>query len=236
MFEIDAKHTLKVILLCGGKGERLYPLTNDIPKPLLKIKDKPILSYIIEHLAKYDLHDLVITTGYKADRISDFIYKNYPESGFKLVDSGDVDIIKRIQDGMVDDNDFLVLYGDTISNIQIDKLVRYHRSNDKPATMTVWPFRTQFGIVDLGKDGQVVGFQEKPKLDKWINIGYFLFSNEFKSVIKAYDSFEVFLKAISEKRMLNAFKHEGVHITINTLKELTDAEQNIDRIGVAYDK
>jgi len=230
MFELNAKHTLKVILLCGGKGERLYPLTNDIPKPLLKIKDKPILSYIIEHLAKYDLHDLVITTGYKADRISDFIYKNYSESGFKLVDSGDVDIIKRIQDAMADDNDFMVLYGDTISNIQIDELVRYHRSNDKPATMTVWQLRSQFGIVDLGEDGEVLGFQEKPKLDKWINIGYFLFSHELKSMIQDYYSFEGFLKAISEKRMLNAFKHEGIHITINTLKELSEAEQNIDRI------
>ena len=107
---------VKVVLLCGGKGERLYPLTNDIPKPLLKIKEKPILSYIIEHLSKYDIQDLIITTGYKSNKISEFIEKYYPGSNYRLVNSGNVDIVKRIQDSeRYIDSDFMVLYGDTIS-------------------------------------------------------------------------------------------------------------------------
>ena len=64
---------VKVVLLCGGKGERLYPLTNDIPKPLVEIKDKPILTYIIEHLEKYSMTDLIILTGYKSDKITHYI-------------------------------------------------------------------------------------------------------------------------------------------------------------------
>ena len=225
------KRPLKIILLCGGKGERLYPLTNDIPKPLLKIRDKPILSYIIEHLAKYDLKDLIITTGYKAERISDFIQENYSGSGFRIVDSGDVDIINRIQDSITDvDGDFMVLYGDTISNIEINELVRFHQSNEKPATMTVWQLRSQFGIVDLGEQGEVQGFQEKPKLDKWINIGYFYFKQELKEMLGKYDSYAEFLNVLAERRLLNAFRHEGIHITVNTLKELSEAESNIERI------
>ena len=225
------KRPLKIILLCGGKGERLYPLTNDIPKPLLKIRDKPILSYIIEHLAKYDLKDLIITTGYKAERISDFIQENYSGSGFRIVDSGDVDIINRIQDSITDvDGDFMVLYGDTISNIEINELVRFHQSNEKPATMTVWQLRSQFGIVDLGEQGEVQGFQEKPKLDKWINIGYFYFKQELKEILGEYDSYAEFLNVLAERRLLNAFRHEGIHITVNTLKELSEAERNIERI------
>ena len=225
------KRPLNIILLCGGKGERLYPLTNDIPKPLLKIRDKPILSYIIEHLAKYDLKDLIITTGYKAERISDFIQENYSGSGFRIVDSGDVDIINRIQDSITDvDGDFMVLYGDTISNIEINELVRFHQSNEKPATMTVWQLRSQFGIVDLGEQGEVQGFQEKPKLDKWINIGYFYFKQELKEMLGKYDSYAEFLNVLAERRLLNAFRHEGIHITVNTLKELSEAESNIERI------
>ena len=225
------KRPLNIILLCGGKGERLYPLTNDIPKPLLKIRDKPILSYIIEHLAKYDLKDLIITTGYKAERISDFIQENYSGSGFRIVDSGDVDIINRIQDSITDvDGDFMVLYGDTISNIEINELVRFHQSNEKPATMTVWQLRSQFGIVDLGEQGEVQGFQEKPKLDKWINIGYFYFKQELKEMRGKYDSYAEFLNVLAERRLLNAFRHEGIHITVNTLKELSEAESNIERI------
>ena len=225
------KRPLEIILLCGGKGERLYPLTNDIPKPLLKIRDKPILSYIIEHLAKYDLQDLIITTGYKAERISDFIQENYSGSGFRVVDSGDVDIINRIQDSMTDvDGDFMVLYGDTIANIKIDELVSFHQSNEKPATMTVWQLRSQFGIVDLGQKDEVQGFQEKPKLDKWINIGYFYFKQELKEMLGEYDSYAEFLNVLVERRLLNAFRHEGIHITVNTLKELSEAERNIERI------
>ena len=225
------KRPLKIILLCGGKGKRLYPLTNDIPKPLLEIREKPILSYIIDHLAKFDLHDLIIATGYRAEKISAFVQENYPDSGFQLVDSGDVDIIKRIQDSIFDaDGDFMVLYGDTISNIEINGLVNFHQNNEKPATMTVWQLRSQFGIVTLGEQGEVQGFQEKPKLDKWINIGYFYFKQELKEILGEYDSYAEFLNALAERRLLNAFRHEGIHITVNTLKELSEAESNIERI------
>ena len=62
---------LKVVILCGGRGERLHPYTNTIPKPLLKIKNKPILTYIIEHLSKYDIQELIITAGYKSNKISE---------------------------------------------------------------------------------------------------------------------------------------------------------------------
>ena len=96
--------------------------------------------------------------------------------------------------------------------------------------MTVWQLRSQFGIVDLGEQGEVQGFQEKPKLDKWINIGYFYFKQELKEMLGEYDSYAEFLNVLAERRLLNAFRHEGIHITVNTLKELSEAESNIERI------
>ena len=124
----------------------------------------------------------------------------------------------------------MVLYGDTISNINLYNLIRYHQTQQEPATMTVWPLRSQFGIVDISDDGKVLGFQEKPVLDKWINIGYFYFKNEMKEKINKFDKFEVFLKYLANQKILNVYKHSDLHITINTLKELADAEKSIVEI------
>ena len=222
---------VKIILLCGGKGERLNPLTNEIPKPLLHIKQKPLLSYIIDHLAKYDLHDLIIATGYKSEKFIEYIKECYPRSKYIISDSGDADIIKRIQDcTKYIDSDFMVLYGDTITNVNIHNLINYHFKTEKLATMTVWPMLSQFGIVNLTDNNDVIEFNEKPKLDKWINIGYFYFNYKLVEMIKEYDTYTDFLQAISKKKILNAFKHDGIHITVNTIKELTEAENNIEKI------
>jgi glucose-1-phosphate cytidylyltransferase len=84
--------------------------------------------------------------------------------------------------------------------------------------------------VDVSDDGKVLDFQEKPVLDKWINIGYFYFKNEMKEKINKFDKFEVFLKDLANQKILNVYKHSGLHITINTLKELADAEKSIVEI------
>ena len=222
---------INIVILCGGKGERLHPITNDIPKPLIKIKDKPILSYIIEHLADYNMRDLIIATGYKSSEIRSYLNEYYTNSIYKIVNSGDVDIIKRIQECCkYIQKDFMVLYGDTISNINLDNLIKYHQKHLQPVTMCVWPLRSQFGIIDVGKAGEVLGFQEKPILDKWINIGYFYFKYEMIERINKHDRFDMFLQDLADKKILNAYKHTGIHITINTIKELADAEKSIDKI------
>ena len=222
---------LKAVLLCGGKGERLYPLTDKTPKPLVNIKEKPILSYIIDHLFKYSITDLIILTGYKSNKIKGYVSKNYPSSNIQIIDSGYVDIIKRIQDALhFIDDDFILLYGDTISNIDIDKLIKFHQSSDHQVTISVWPLISQFGIVEIDNMGTVYGFKEKPKLDKWINIGYFYFNHSVFDRIKESSSFAELLEDFAAQRILGAYKHEGIHITINTVKELAEAEKNIFNI------
>ena len=222
---------IKAVLLCGGKGERLYPLTNDIPKPLVKIKDRPILFHIIDHLKKYSITDLIILTGYKSDKIESYISDKYEKSSIQIFDSGDVDIIKRIQDALhFIDDDFMVLYGDTISNINIDNLIQFHRLSGHQVTMAVWPLVSQFGIVEIDNKGAVLGFKEKPKLDKWINIGYFYFNHGVFDMIKKSSSFADLLENFAIQGMLGAYKHEGIHITVNTVKELSEAEKNISNI------
>ena len=128
----------EVIILCGGKGERLRPITNDIPKPLMKINNKPILHYVIEHLKQFDIRNINIASGYKSSVLKKYFSENSYNVSIKIHNSGDVDIIKRIQDILVTvQKDVIVLYGDTISDVDINDLISNHRKSSKEITMTV---------------------------------------------------------------------------------------------------
>ena len=229
---------LDVIILCGGKGERLRPITEEIPKPMVEIKGKPILSYILSYLESQGLKKVFAGTGYKHEIVHDYIDSLNTNLDIKTVFSGSADIIKRIKDaGKHISGDFLVLYGDTISDVDTDKLVRFHMKAKCMATMTVWPMRSQFGLVDFNDDGKVISFLEKPILDKYMNIGYFYFNQKILEIMEPYDNWEEFLNVMVEMGILAAFKHEGLHITVNTIEELSLAEKNIKKIpsGVTYD-
>ena len=225
------KKEATVLILCGGKGERLRPLTHNIPKPLIRVNKKPILSYIFDHLTKYNLNDFVIATGYKSHKIEDYLQQMKPKFRYRIVDSGDVDIIQRIKDASVYiKNDFMVLYGDTISDIDISNLIKFHRSHNNLITITVWPLKTQFGLVEISEDSHVISFQEKPVLGKWINIGYFYFNFEMMQMINQYDTFEELLIASSKQKLLSAYKHNNMHLTINNLSELNEADEELNKL------
>ena len=221
----------EAIILCGGKGERLRPITKDIPKPLVKINNKPILHYVIEHLKKFNLRKINIASGYKSSVLKKYFSENKYDININIFDSGDVDIIKRIQEIIVTvKKDVIVLYGDTISNVDIFDLISHHRKSSKEITMTVWPLKVAYGLVEIAEDGSVESFVEKPTLDKWINIGYFYINIQYIDFIFHHNSFESFLLDAACKKYINAYKHQGLHITINTLSELEDAQSNIKNI------
>ena len=223
------KKKVTLLILCGGKGERLRPLTESIPKPLVPLRGRPILSYLLEHISGFGASDIVIAAGFKAEKITEFFEQNHQDLNITIVDSGDVDIIDRIKACSPQiDGDFILLYGDTLANVNLDQLQEFHFSHAEKATITLYPFHTQFGLAELDGDGNVTSFQEKPTLDKWINIGNFYFENEVLSWMKDFSSYAEFLEFLGSEKKLKGFKHLGVHITVNTLRELEDAEKNID--------
>ena len=226
----SSAHNLQAILLCGGKGERLRPLTDDMPKPLIPIKGKPLLRHIVEHAQKHGIGAFIAAVGYKAEKIKDYL-ENQLQIKAEFVDSGDADIIKRLNDcAALIQGDFLVLYGDTLSDVDLEKLIAFHRSRAEKATVTVWPLQSQFGVLEVAEDGKVVSFKEKPVLDKWINIGYFYFEKEALDWMRGFERFEDFLHWLVAEGKLNAYQHKGIHITVNTIKELDEAEKNIGRV------
>jgi len=223
--------SVQALILCGGKGKRLRPLTENIPKPLAKIKTKTILSHIIEHIISYGIKDLIFATGYQSEKIDEYLEASRHDCNYSIIDSGDVDIVQRIKDAVPHiTGDLILLYGDTLSDVNINDLIKFHHSHSGKATMTVWPLRSQFGVLEVDQEGMISSYQEKPILDKWINIGYFYLEPKALQLLAGCDSFENYLTHVIEKRAMNGYKHRGSHITVNTLEELQEAEDNIDKL------
>ena len=146
------------------------------------------------------------------------------------MNSGDVDIINRIHDCEPHLNDeFLVCYGDTLANINIIDLYNFHNNNNATGTVSSYQIQSQFGILNIDKNGLVSGFMEKPKLDAWINIGFFIFNKKVFN-IKA-KNFADFIAQLAHSGYLYSFKHRGLHITVNTLTELKQAEKDINNFN-----
>ena len=218
---------IKTLLLCGGEGTRLHPLTKKIPKPLVKIKNKTIIDYIIEHLHKSGLKDFLICSGYKSNMISRH-FRKYNSIDPKIINSGKVDILQRILDckSMID-NDFMVCYGDTIANVNIEKLYEFHKSHSRIATVCSYQLKQNFGIIKKNDENLVISFNEKPEYPGSINIGYFIFDKKIFKHIHSVNNWLDLINILIEKKQLFSYEHDGIHITINTLNELALAEKSI---------
>ena len=173
----------------------------------------------------------VIAAGFKAELIYKFFEENYHDMNVKIVNSGDVDVIERIKrcSSQIKD-DFILLYGDVIANVNLEHLQKFHSSHSSKATITLWPFKSSFGLFELDQDGNAINYREKPTLKDSINIGYFYYEIEILSWIKDFATYAEFLESLVNQRKLKGFMHHGVHLTINTLRELEEAEQVIDKL------
>lgn len=222
---------LTAIILCGGKGIRLRPLTIDTPKPLIKINNEPILSHVIKHLKSHGIKQYVIATGYQSHKIKDFMDKNYAELDYRLIDSGDTDILSRVKDCIKNiKTDILLCYGDTISNINLTDLVNFHKKNINDVIISSYPIMIPFGVMELNDQGYVKSFVEKPILSNVMNIGYYYFGKRDFKIIEENNGIISLLDALIKSKRLKCYKHNGIHITINTLAELENANENIKKI------
>lgn len=221
---------LPALILCGGKGLRLRPITKDTPKPLIRINTKPILYYIINHLQKQGINEFIIATGYKSNKIESFMKNQFNKLSYQIVNSGNVSILKRIKDSLkVINNDFLLCYGDTITDINIQKLIKHHKKHSNLVTISSYPITIPFGVMKT-KNNFVYSFDEKPVLEDVMNIGYYYFSKESHKIILKKKDLVDLIKELIKKKKLTCYNHKGIHITINTVTELEYAHKNISKI------
>lgn len=216
---------MKVVILAGGLGTRLSEETHSIPKPMVKIGDKPILWHIMKIYASQGFNDFIICGGYKQDYIDNWLY-NIEEGRALLVDTGDSTMtggrIKRIQ-RYINDEPFMLTYGDGVANIDIKQLIQFHIQNNKICTITAVQPTGRFGGLKLGQGDIVEKFEEKPK-DQWINGGFFVCNPEIFSYIEGDNTtFEKEpLETLAKQNELIAYKHHGFWKCMDTLKDKND--------------
>jgi glucose-1-phosphate cytidylyltransferase len=220
---------ITAVLLCGGKGERLRPFTDKMPKPLLPLNGKPLLAHLMHWLAAAGVRRFVVCVGYKAEILEAFVRElRQPGWDVVCVNSGDASMTDRLLDARRHvQGRALICYGDTIANVDVAALRRHHEAQGALVTMTVYPLRSPFGVVSFGSDGRVTGFLEKPWLPHWINVGYMLCEPAGLDYLCPGSDMVAYLEKLAGDGALQAFRHEGKHLTVNTEKDRQQAEQDI---------
>jgi mannose-1-phosphate guanylyltransferase len=160
---------VKAVLLVGGLGTRLRPLTYRVPKPLIPVMGKPLIMHVIDSMPA-EIDEIIIPVSYKKEMMEDYLQKNRPKRRITLVDEpepmGTGGAVKNVEKHI--DGQFLVINGDSISSLDIAKFIRFHRQKKAFASISLWPVDdpTPYGIVDLAKDDRIRRFQEKPKKEE----------------------------------------------------------------------
>ena len=220
-----------IIILCGGKGLRMRPITENIPKPLIEIDRKPVLEHIINHFLKYKFTDFIIATGYKSDKIEEFMIDKFDNINYEIINSGDVEIIKRIIDCTENlQANSILCYGDTLTDINLDSLKEFHNNSKNLLTISGYKIKIPFGMMYRNNDNVITKFEEKPTLNGLMNIGFFYVSRNLYPIFKKYKSFEDMLIKLADEKLLRCYIHNGIHITINTIAELHNANENIKKL------
>src|SRR5438874_2662294 len=195
------EYPVKVAILCGGLGTRLREETEFRPKPMVEIGGRPILWHIMKMYAHHGFQEFVLCLGYRGNIIKEYFlnyeamnndftmclgqrsqicyHGHHTEQGFTvtLADTGletqTGGRVRRIRKYIKDDT-FLLTYGDGLSDVNVPDLIRFHKSPGKLATVTTVPPVSRFGMLELGGEGQVQRFTEKPTTDGWMSTGFFV--------------------------------------------------------------
>lgn len=243
---------MKVVILAGGFGTRISEESHLKPKPMIEIGEKPILWHIMKHYSHYGYNEFVICLGYKSYVIKDF-FSNYflhnsditfdlqnnsmeilksksenwkvtlAETGLNTMTGGR---IKRIRD-YVGNEPFMLTYGDGVSDVNIDELVKFHKSHGKIATLTAVTTGQRFGVLGIGDGDRIDQFREKKNEDgSFINGGFMVLQPEIFDYIEGAST--VFekepLETVAEQGQLMAFKHEGFWQCMDAMRDKQQLE------------
>ena len=241
---------MKAVILAGGLGTRLREETEFKPKPMVEIGDRPIIWHIMKNLSSQGIQDFVICLGYKGDLIKDF-FLNYETRthditislgsnkgiiqhsmndsenwNVTLVNTGQNTLtggrINRIKP-FVENERFLCTYGDGLANINLENLLRFHISHGRIATVTSVRPTNRFGALEIDSQNFVANFSEKPKFDKWVNGGFFIFEPEIFGYLNNESSLEREpLEALSKNHELLSYKHDGYWQPMDTYREVQE--------------
>jgi len=225
---------LKSVILAGGFGKRLKPLTDNRPKPMIEILDKPILEWQIKHLAKNNIKEIIICVGYLKEQIIDYI-----SSGNKF----DVHVAYTVEDEPLgtggalkntysllkdEKNGFFMINGDILTNINLLDLA----NENNHSKLALVPLKSPYGIVEFDENLNVTGFEEKPNIDgKWINAGIYFFNQEVFDYLPERGNIETTaLPAMSKEQKLKAKNFENSFWkSIDSHKDIEESSKELSK-------
>jgi glucose-1-phosphate cytidylyltransferase len=250
---------MKVFILAGGFGTRLSEETDIKPKPMVEIGEKPILWHIMKIYSYYGFNRFVILLGYKGYMIKEYFTHYFLHQSDVIINlqTNKVEVLNNLSEpweitlldtglhtmtgGRIKrakkhiDDTFMLTYGDGVGNIDINNLVKFHKSHGKLATMTVVQPPGRFGAVDIDGD-EIVGFREKPKGDgAWINGGFFVLEPQVIDYIEGDDTYweKEPLENLAKDGQLMAYKHVRFWKAMDTLRDKRELE-NLWKNNNAY--
>ena len=217
---------MKCIILAGGYGTRLAEETKLKPKPLVKIGSKPIIWHLMKIYSHFGIKDFIICLGYKGELLRKEVnYLNrdkkwnikYLNTGLNTMTGGR---LKRVQKYLgKKDSIFCLSYGDGLSDVNINKLIKFHKKNNKIVTLTAVKYKNPKGVLDIKTNLKISAIKEKPI--EYINGGFFVVSkNVFKFLKNDQTIFEKdCLPKLVKKKQLMAYKHNGFWACMDTMRE-----------------
>jgi|TARA_B100002003_G_C14029323_1_gene496212 glucose-1-phosphate cytidylyltransferase len=219
---------MQVVILCGGKGTRLSEYTEEIPKPLVEVGDKPIIHHLMSVYTHHGHKDFVLCLGYKGDKIKEH-FKDNKEFDIEFIDTGEntnkAERLMKVKDKIKEDN-FLLSYGDDLSDVDINQVIKLHNEKNKIVTLTAVRLQSPFGILEINNNLEVTEFKEKPILPNLMNGGFYVMKKEIFSSIKAgYDLEKETFKDLAKENQITAFKHDGFWKSMNTLKDVVELNE-----------
>ena len=200
---------MKALILAGGRGKRLRPLTDKIPKPLILINNLPLIERSVKYLKKFGINDIIICSGYKSKQIENFLKKkkNFNckiEFSIERSPLGTAGAIKKATQKISDDS-FVVINGDIITNIDLRKILK------KPNTIAANELKTKFGTMEI-KNSKIIAFNEKSDVeDVWMNPGVYHLSSEIRKILPKKGSLEsIVFPKLAKNNLLHTVKFKNV--------------------------
>ncbi|MDP2923372.1 MAG: glucose-1-phosphate cytidylyltransferase [Candidatus Omnitrophota bacterium] len=244
---------MKIVILAGGRGTRISEETEVIPKPMVEIGGKPILWHIMKIYSHYGFNEFIICLGYKGYLIKEYFSHYFLHMSDVTIDMSNnkVDIhssstepwkvtlidtgietktggrLKRIEK-YVEKQPFFMTYGDGVGNIDIIRLLEFHKKNKVAVTVTAAQPTGRFGSLNVDKNDKVISFQEKPKGDKsWVNAGFFVLEPIIFKYIEGDDIFweKEPMEKLAESSQIMSYKHNDFWRPMDTLRDKMELEQ-----------
>lgn len=228
---------MKTVILCGGRGTRLDRHGKTVPKALFRIGDEPLILHLFRIYRSFGLAEFALCLGHLSEKFGEYFelpIQTTADSGGTLDVWGDQKVglfdtgaetntggrIFRLRDVLKDEDIFCATYGDGLANVDLARLIDFHRSHGRVATLTAVNPVSSFGLIDLENDGTVIRFREKPRLNEWVNGGFFVFGRQIfeylgEDSVLEKEPFE----ALARDGELRAFRHSGFWKCMDTFKD-----------------